>query len=175
MKDHNTKMEGLTLKFFISATLLVFVNGFEIDVHTEDQQVIDGRSFEVSCHVTGGVIENHDWKHCVWTREADQASCTFTYLKPEDGDWMVDKNCTAPLADISFSGDDPTDKNTLCGLNIDSADTLDNGIWECRIEQCQTNGNPFGQDGCREVDGVGSYVNALMNVEVKSICEIIYP
>merc|ERR1712223_1288838 len=168
VKHHNIKMEGLTLKFFISATLLVFVNGFEIDIHTEDQQVNVGESFEVSCHVTGGFVENHDWKHCVWTREADQASCTFTYLKPEDGDWKVDKNCSTPLADISFSGDDPTDKNTLCGLNIDSADALDNGNWQCSIEQCQTNGNPFGQDGCREVDGVGSYINALMNVEVIS-------
>merc|ERR1712223_242224 len=156
VKHHNIKMEGLTLKFFISATLLVFVNGFEIDIHTEDQQVNVGESFEVSCHVTGGFVENKNWKHCVWTREADQASCTFTYLKPNGEDWQVQKECDPGLSDINFRGDDPNVANLLCGMDVAGADALDNGGWTCSIEQCATAGIISG--GCAEEEGVGNYI-----------------
>ena len=158
-------MEGSLLQLIILSTCLVIGYGFEIDTHSEDQSVNNGDDFVVECHVTGGALENKNWKHCVWTREADQASCTFTYLKPDGEDWQVQKECDPGLSDINFRGDDPNVSNLLCGMDVASADALDNGVWTCDIEQCTTAGIISG--GCAEEEGVGNYISATMNVEVQ--------
>ena len=159
-------MKRLKLNFFIFSIFVAFGNAFEIDDFSGDQSINFGESFDVYCHVSGGTFENKDWKHCIWTREADDEECTFTYYKNGDGDWQVDKSCSPGMADVSFMGDDPSSQNCLCGLNIDGADPqLHTGEWKCSIEQCQT-GFPLGPDGCNQEDGVGTYTNATMNVEV---------
>ena len=159
-------MERLLILLFILSACLGLGSAFEIDDTSGDQIINSGESFEVFCHVKGGTFENEDWKHCVWRREADDETCTFTYYKNGDGDWDVDKRCTDGMADVAFSGDDPSVQNCLCGLNIDGADPqFHAGVWTCSIEQCQT-GFPLGPDGCNEDAGVGTYIDATMNVQV---------
>ena len=147
--------------------LVLYLNntgGFKIDDHTPDQVLNEGQTITLYCHVKTNLIDGNDnWKTCRWTRNTDGATCLYNYQKNKDDDnWAIDEFCEPSLADSEFFGSDPNIENHICGINVPSADQMDNGKWKCALEECKT--AMFG--GCAHSHGNGNTVEATMNVKV---------
>ena len=66
--------------------------GINIDDYTPDQVVSEGDVLTLDCHIDSGLIENKDWKICQWSRDSDDASCSYTYKEMMDG-WVIEESC----------------------------------------------------------------------------------
>ena len=170
------------MKYFLLITLCVALIGakstirkednlgifeFSIDDHTPDQVVNEGQTITLMCRVKTDLIDgNDDWKTCRWSRGSDGATCLYEYKKVQDSiihhHWEIEQFCEPSMADVEYFGSDPNVENHICGINIPSADQLDNSDWRCVIEECKM--VAFG--GCSANTGSGNTVEATMNVKV---------
>ena len=138
--------------------------GFEIDKHSPDQVLNEGQNIALFCQIGGFAVDPayHDWKKCRWSRDSDGATCLYTYKKTDNG-WVDEEFCDPLLEDSEFFGSDDLNKeNRICGINVPSADQLDNGNWTCKIEQCQL----VIHGGCGATAGNENIVEATVNVKV---------
>ena len=143
------------------------IYNFEIDEHTPDQTLNKGQRLTLECRVKTDLIDgNDDWKTCRWSRVSDGANCLYEYKKVQDSiinsHWEIEEFCDQKLSDAIYFGSDPNVENHICGIEIESADQLDNSDWKCTIEECKL--PSIG--GCSAKNGNGNYVDATMSVEV---------
>jgi hypothetical protein len=134
--------------------------------HSPDQTLSAGQILSLYCRVGGdGVAGNDDWKTCRWQRATDGASCLVTYVcdgtfcVTGGGEWSHRIECDAALTRADFFGDDPEDRNWLCGINVPDITAEHSSEWSCIIEQCKVN-------ACYQENGNENFVEQKINIVV---------
>ena len=81
------------------------------------------------------------WKTCIWTRNADGATCTI--IAKDEWSSKIEQ-CDSSLGDVNIIGGDRME----CRINIPWVKMKDLGNWTCRMEKC----NQEEKGGCGHKD-----------------------
>ena len=111
--------------------------------------------------------ENLNWNRCIWTRLADQSSCTFNHVKQiHDPFWELHQTCNNNnelLSNIGFFGSKTLYEgkgNDICGIIIKGVTVADAGYWKCELEYY----NLKAQNACMTWDAILVQVIRMLRV-----------
>ena len=139
------------------AIFIAKANGFSIINSSPNQTVKVGEELSLSC------TSDEDYKECIFVREEDLASCTYTYgKKGTSSDWEINEECDDEFAPEFFGSDDLNTENRICGIRFASATKLDGSSWTCFMEACKSGIT----SSCNSDGGNGDIQNAIMYTEV---------